>query len=148
MCGLDKPTLPTHDPNRVEPYKASTSSTHSGSDEKRRLSCDPPVSDRRLTRCDPFRVKLPVMHEKAPKRPYFWRITMKKKSRHGAEKITSRWKFFFFVERAPFASRCNFFSSVMVFWRHRRRFKIRLRAGRTTGSARGHPSRCTQRLYP
>ena len=148
MCGLDKPTLPTHDPNRVEPYKASTGSTHSGSDEKRRLSCDPPVSDRRLTRCDPFRVKLPVMHEKAPKRPYFWRITMKKKSRHGAGKITSRWKFFFFVERAPFASRCNFFSSVMVFWRHRRRLKIRLRAGRTTGSSRGHPSRCTQRLYP
>ena len=63
------------------------------------------------------------------------RITMEKKSRHGAEKITSRWKFFFFVERAPFASRCNFFSSVMVFWRHRRRLKIRLRAGRMTGSA-------------
>ena len=80
MCGVGKPTLPTHDPNRVEPYKASTSSTHSGSDEKRRLSCDPPVSDRRLTRCDPFRVKLPVMHEKAPKLPYFWRTTTEIKS--------------------------------------------------------------------
>ena len=75
------------------------------------------------------------MHEKAPKLPYFWRTTTEIKSRHGAEKITSRWKFFFFVERAPFASRCNFFSSVMVFWRHRRKLKIRLRAGRTTGSA-------------
>ena len=78
MCGLDKPTLPTRDPNRVEPHKASTSSTHSGSDEKRRLSCDPPVSDRRLTRCDPFRVKLPVMHEKAPKLPFLGRTTTEK----------------------------------------------------------------------
>ena len=59
MCGVDEPTLPTHDPNRVEPYNASTGSTHSGSDEKRRLSCDLPVSDKRLTRCDPFRVKMP-----------------------------------------------------------------------------------------
>ena len=59
MCGVDEPTLPTHDPNGVEPYKASTGATLSGSDEKRRLSCDPPVSDKRLTRCDPFRVKMP-----------------------------------------------------------------------------------------
>ena len=89
MCGLDKPTLPTHDPNRVEPYKASTGSTHSGSDEKRRLSCDPPVSDRRLTRCDPFRVKLPVMHEKAPNYPIFGALLRKKiTSRSGKNHTT------------------------------------------------------------
>ena len=57
MCGVDEPTLPTHDPNGVEPYKASTGATHSGSDEKRWLSCDPPVFNRRLTRCDPCRVE-------------------------------------------------------------------------------------------
>ena len=57
MCGVDEPILPTHDPNGVEPYKTSTGSTHSGSDEKRWLSCDPPVFNRRLTRCDPCRVE-------------------------------------------------------------------------------------------
>ena len=57
MCGVDEPTLPTHDPNGVEPYKASTGATHSGSNEKRWLSCDPPVFNRRLTRCDPCRVE-------------------------------------------------------------------------------------------